>query len=119
MALLTKEEIFNADDMKTEDIEVPEWGGTVRISMMTGWARDSYEASLYNTNKGEADNFDNLRARFLSFCVVNEEGKLMFNQKDILKLGAKSAAALDRVFDAATALNSTNEEGMEATAKNS
>jgi hypothetical protein len=117
MALLTKEEILAADDIVTEDIEVPEWGGSVRISMMTSRSRDLYEAGLYK-NKDNDSSFDNLRARFLSFCVVNEEGNLMFTPGDLVELGKKSANALDRVFTAASALNGTSEEGMEDIAKN-
>ena len=35
MALLTRDEILAADDIKTEDVEVPEWGGDVRVSVMS------------------------------------------------------------------------------------
>lgn len=118
MALLTKEQIFNADDIETRDIEVPEWGGTVRVSMMTGRSRDLYEAGLFK-GKDNDSSFDNLRARFLSHCVVNEEGDLMFSPGDLIQLGKKSAAALDRVFTAASELNGTSEDEMEDIAKNS
>ena len=118
MTLLTKEQIFKADDVETRDVEVPEWGGTVRVSMMTGSARDSYEAGLYQSRKGDQENFENLRARYLSYCVVNDDGKLMFTAKDLIKLGTKSAFALDRVFSVASELNGTSEDGMEEVAKN-
>lgn len=117
MTLLTKEQILAADDIQTRDVEVPEWGGTVRIAMMSGRARDLYEASLYK-NKDNDSTFDNLRARFLSYCVVNEEGNLMFAPNDLVELGKKSAAALDRVFSAASELNGTSESEMEEIAKN-
>jgi hypothetical protein len=32
MSLLSKSDIFGADDRRTEDVHVPEWGGTVRRS---------------------------------------------------------------------------------------
>ena len=117
MALLTKDQILSADDLVYEDVEVPEWGGTVRVIVMTGAIRDKYEGSLYQMREkiGQADN---LRARFVSHCMVDEDGKLLFSPKDVLELGQKSSAALDRVFAVATRLNHGGEEGLEEAAKN-
>lgn len=117
MPLLTREEILTADDMEYQDVDVPEWGGTVRVSMMSGRARDRYEASLYK-DQGTETTYDNLRARYLSFCVVNEAGDLIFSISDLEDLGRKSSMALDRVFTAATILNGTSSEGIEEVAKN-
>lgn len=117
MPLLTREQILDADDLEYRDIEVPEWGGTVRISTMTGRARDRYEASLFQEKSQDAS-YDNLRARFLSYCLVDEEGNLLFSVGDLEELGRKSSAALGRVFDAASDLNATSQEGMEEVAKN-
>ena len=117
MALLTRDQILQAQDLKTQDIEVPEWGGTVRISMMTGRSRDLYEAGLFKNKDSEA-NYDNLRARYLSYCLVNEKGDLIFTMQDVVELGKKSGVAIDRVFEAANQLNGTSNEGMEELAKN-
>lgn len=112
MALLTKDQIFAADDLRYENVDVPEWGGAVRVSVMTGAIRDKYEGSLYDI-RSKIQTVDNLRARFLAHCVVDGDGKLLFSQKDILELGQKSSAALDRVFTVATKLNGTGVEGLE------
>ena len=117
MALLTRDQILQAQDLKTQDIEVPEWGGTVRISMMTGRSRDLYEAGLFK-GKDNDSNYDNLRAKYLSYCLVNEAGDLIFTMQDVVELGKKSAVALERVFEAANKLNGTSDEGMEELAKN-
>ena len=117
MALLSKDEIFGASDVVTEDIEVPEWGGTVRIAVMPGWARDEYEGML--VGRGDKKGLPaNIRARYVSYCIVDQNGDLMFTSKDVEALGKKSSLALDRIFDAASVLNRTNEEGMEEAAKN-
>ena len=116
MALLTKDQILAADDLKYEDVEVPEWGGTVRVKMMTGSMRDKYEGTLYEIRE-KIQTVDNLRSRFLSFCLVGEDDKLMFAQADILELGKKSSAALDRVFSVASTLNGTGIEGLEEAAQ--
>lgn len=117
MALLTKEQILGQSDLVTEDVDVPEWGGKVRISVMPGWARDEYESLLVSRgrNKGLPPN---IRARMLSYCLVDENNSLLFTSADLERLGKKSSIALDRVFEAASRLNRMNESGMEEAAKN-
>ena len=36
MALLSKEQILKSDDLKSEIVAVPEWGGDVKVRVMTG-----------------------------------------------------------------------------------
>ena len=42
MSLLSKEAILAAQDLPSEDVEVPEWGGTVRVRGLDGKGRDEY-----------------------------------------------------------------------------
>jgi hypothetical protein len=120
MALLGREGILNANDMKTEDVPVPEWGGEVRIRTLTGTERDEFEASMVEMKKdGSAKrNVENVRARLLILCIINERGEQMFNRADIKLLGRKSAAALDRVANACNKLNAFSEEDIEELAEN-
>ena len=114
MALLSKDQILAAEDLVTEDVEVPEWGGTVRVRMMTGAERDSFEDSLTQTKgKNVKTNLANLRARLVARTVVDEAGKRMFTDAEAGVLGQKSAAALDRVFEAARKLNGMTEADVE------
>ena len=46
MTLLSKTAILCANDLQTEDVEVPEWGGAVRVRSFTGRERDAFEASM-------------------------------------------------------------------------
>jgi hypothetical protein len=117
MALLTKDQILTSEDLKTLDVEVPEWGGTIRLSMMTGRSRDLYEAGLYKGKDNDA-NYDNMRAKYLSYCIVNEEGNLMFTIQDVLELGKKSSVVIDRLFTLASELNATSNDAVEDIAKN-
>lgn len=119
MALLKRGDILAADDLKTQDVEVPEWGGSVRIRTLTAAQRDDFDASLSSgigTNR--TVDLHNLRARLVSLCVVDEEGAPQFTKDDVAALGAKSAAALSRVFEAAQALNGMTPQAVEAAAKN-
>lgn len=119
--LLTKDQILAAEDLKTVDVDVPEWGGTVRVSMMSGAARDAYEDSIIDFDaKGKVTrNLKNARAKLCAASIIDESGNLMFSEKEIDALGRKSAEALNRVFTAAQKLNALSDEQVEDLAKNS
>lgn len=120
MKYLKRDEILNCDDLKTEELEVPEWGGTVVIKAMTGTERDAFEATLINqTGKNQTMKMDNIRAKLVAKTVIDPETKeLMFTTADIESLGKKSASALDRVFKVAQKLSKITEEDVEELAKN-
>jgi len=101
--MLTREAILQADDLPRELVQVPEWGGDVYVSTLTGTQRDAFEQSL----QGKKDRVDleNVRARFAVLTICDEKGTRLFTHADISKLGKKSAAALDRVFAVAQRLN--------------
>lgn len=119
MTLLGRNQILDAKDLETKDIPVPEWGGDVRIRMLTGEERDAFEASMIELRKDGTTkaNRENVRARLLILCIVNEQGEQMFNRADIKLLGRKSAKALERVINAANELNGISEEDIEALAE--
>lgn len=116
MALLSKEDILSADDKKTIVVEVPEWGGQVKVATMSGTARDAFEASCVGANGGM--NMKNIRAKLLAATIVDDDNKLMFNEADVHKLGQKSAAALDRIFAVAQRINAISGDDVEELAKN-
>lgn len=113
--MLTKEAILAATDRKTEDVNVPEWGGVVRVSEMSAIDRDHWEATL--TADGKI-NLQNLRARTAALCIVDDKGQRMFSEKEIEALGRKSASALDRIVKAAQRLNKLTEGDVETARKN-
>jgi hypothetical protein len=117
VALLKRNQILDADDMKTEIVPVPEWGGEVCIKMLTGKERDAFEASTITLNKkGQNErNVVNLRARLLVQVIIDPEDNNLplFNSADIVSLGNKSSVALDRVWAAAQKLNSVTEDDVQ------
>lgn len=116
MAILSKEEILKAKDADTVVVNVPKWGGDVIVSTMTGNARDRFESSIVGKNGGM--NMQNIRAKLVAACVVDEDGKLLFTQDDIVALSKKSSVALDKVFNAAQKLNAISDDDVEELAKN-
>lgn len=117
--LLTRDQILEADDRITEDVDVPEWGGTVRIRSLAGVERDQYEAGITSvrwegTKPSVQSNTQNIRARLVAMTAIDEDGKSVFSEKDVLILGQKSAAALERCFKVAQRLSGLSDEDVEA-----
>ena len=115
--MLNREAILKADDLPREELDVPEWGGTVFVRTLTGTERDAFEASMI---KGERQvDLTNTRAKLCVRCITDAEGKRLFNDSDIAQLGQKSSRALDRVFEVAQRLNGLSAKDVEDIAKNS
>ncbi len=119
-ALLTREAILAADDAITEDVPVPEWGGTVRVRSLEGMERDRYESSFVRigtTSRGTLGavglSTDNARARLVSMTAIDEDGRNLFSEADVLVLGHKSAAALERVSAVAQRLSGLTDRDVE------
>ena len=73
MGLLTKERILAVDDIVTEDVDVPEWGGTVRVRGLSGTERDAFESSMIERRGKKVEtNLTNLRAKLVAASVVDE-----------------------------------------------
>lgn len=114
MPYLDREAIFAIADLTYEDVEVPEWGGTVRVRSLTAADRDAYEAGLLDQRgRGVRVNMRNARARLVALSVVDADGNRLFSEADVERLGQKSAAALDRVFDVATRLSGLAQRDLE------
>jgi len=115
MQLLSKDQILNASDRSFREVEVPEWGGTVRVGSMTAAERDAFEASMVDARgKGKTSKtLENFRARFVAKCVVDEDGQRLFSDSDIVALGGKSAAVLSKLFDVAREVNGMTEADVE------
>lgn len=118
MAFLTREQILQSNDMRTETVKVPEWGGEVRIGTMSGAQRDAWEQSLVGGKPGQV-NLENARARLLVFCIVDDKGQPIFKLEDITQLGRKSAIAMERCARVAQRLNMMRDADVEDALKNS
>lgn len=121
MALLNREAILNAQDLPTEVVPVPEWGGDVLVRGLNGTDRDKFEMGSVEMKDGKVVDFkrDNVRARLVGLCIVDEQGNRVFSDADIEALGRKSGTALDRVFDVAQRLSGIGKKAQEEARKNS
>lgn len=112
--LLSKDQIIAARDLQTTDVEVPEWGGNVRVSMLSGAARDALQAD-FDANKAVS----HVQAVMIAATVVDESGSPLFTKSEIDAIRAKGTAPLERVFNAAVKLNKMGAAETEAAGKNS
>jgi len=118
MGVLTKEQILQAKDLPTKEIEVPEWGGSVMVRGLTGTERDKFEAScLMGQGKNMQVVMRDLRAKLVAKCVVDEKGERLFSDAEVAVLGQKSAVALNRVFTEAQSLSGLTEEEVKGLAE--
>lgn len=117
MGYLTRDQILGVPDIMREDVDVPEWGGTVCVKGLSGTERDAFEASMVGRNG--AMKLDNIRAKLVSLAVVDPDtGESLFSVGDVAILGGKSAAALNRVFGVAQRLAGLTESDIEELEKN-
>jgi len=119
MGYLTKEQILSAEDIVFEDVAVPEWGGAVRVKTLTGLERDGLEQSMLDgKGKSQHVNMANFRAKLCSRTIVDDSGKRVFSDLDIVDLGRKSGQALQRVFNVASRLSGFSDSDIEDLTKN-
>lgn len=115
MQPLSREQILSTDDSNTELVDVPQWGGSVRVRSLTGRERDRLEASMIGKN-GKADatrGLANFRARLVAASVIDDNAAPMFTEADIDALAGRSAAALDTIAQAAMRLSGLSESDVE------
>ncbi len=118
MALLTKEQINEADDRPTLELEIQEWGGRVLLRTLSGTQRDGFESGIMDKN-GNPTKLHNLRARFAALVLVNEDGSPMYSEQQVVQLGNKSANALTRIWDAGREFNKMDADAVESAEENS
>lgn len=101
--ILDRAAILAAEDRQFVEVDVPEWGGAVRLGSIS-----AYQAQLY------AEQADKLRdgtaglsvlAFLVAACAVDEAGGPIFTQADVEALGRKSPAVLGRLAEASNKLN--------------
>ena len=113
MSTLTREAILTAPDTRIELVVVPEWGGEVSVRTLTGAERDWLEGQIVQREgKAVKINNENIRAKVCAMTICDAAGQRLFTDQDITALAAKSAAALDRVFQVAARLSGLREEDL-------
>lgn len=105
MQFLTKQQIIEAQDRRYAEVDVPEWGGKVRLTSLTADQQMKHEQMV---KKG--DTKVNPLTSMLAASIVDEKGELIFNEKDMAELGKKSPKVLVRLLAAMKELNKNDED---------
>ena len=103
MSLLGRDQILAATALRSEDVEIPDWAGAVRVREMTAGEHEAYARSLLGPD-GTLD-LTSYQAKLLTQTVCDETGALLFAPGDVVTLQALPAAALGRLWDVAARLN--------------
>ena len=125
MTLLNFDDIVASQDKEYQDVDVPEWGGTVRIATMSGEDRDRWELSMMqaddSSERGFKLNFDAYsRVRLVAMCLVDDNFNRIFATKEqIEKLSQKSGKVMDLLYDVAQRVNGITDEDIDDLEKNS
>ena len=112
--ILSVEEILGAPDIREEVVEVPEWGGAVRIRAFTKAQQQAIrdDATLKaNTRDGKAGTLDTSRLEMLTLIRGIVEPK--FQDAHILNLREKSSSAIERILKAILVLSGMAENAVE------
>ena len=112
---LTAAEILAVDDMAHELVVVPEWGGAaVYVRTMTGLERDGFEYLVQSQQEGSGKfNTRGLKVELLILTVYDKARQLIFTAEDRDALSAKSAGAIERLFQVAQRLNGLSPKDIE------
>ena len=88
---LTAESILKDEDFSYAELEIPEWGGSVRLRSLSGGQR-----SIIN-QRVQARDLENLEEMLTVMGCVDEDGNRIFTNKDIDALKKKSNAPITRI----------------------
>jgi hypothetical protein len=119
--LLGKDDILGMDDIPVEEVIVPEWKGRkVLVSGLTAAGKNAYQASLVEIQgKNRKLKLEHSTAKLLVRTLVDAKRQPLFTETDIIRLGTKSAAVLERLGKIASRLSGMDEQENEDILKNS
>ena len=102
--MLTRDAILGMDDLPREEVQIPEWKGSVFVRALTGSERDQLERMITKDTLS--------RAKIAALCVVSESGERMFTDKDVEALAGKHGGALEKIVNAALRFNALTDAAV-------
>ena len=119
--LLTKEMLLGIKDTKIETVTVKEWDCDVNLKKLSGGERDIYESWIYKKSNGKTltDSKD-IKAKLIAMCLVDADGNKLLDadkREDLDMLNAKSASALNFIFEKCSEINGMGNDGVDEAKK--
>ncbi|MBN3852812.1 hypothetical protein G3N59_05405 [Paraburkholderia sp. Ac-20340] len=111
--MLTRDQILAAQDRESEVINVQEWGGEVRVAVLSGAGREKVQAAAGKLSTVQ------FGALLLALTLIDEAGAPLFGEDDIAALANKNVDVISRVLDVAIRVNKLTVSDVEEAEKNS
>ena len=105
---LSASDILAADDFDYLEVDIKQWGGTLRLRSMT-----AAEVHQFNKAMANDDGRESSIARAIFFRAVDAEGNKLFDEDNWMELQGKSLIPLLAAQDGFMRLNKMHEVGAE------
>lgn len=116
---LTRDEILQKNDTTTVEVDIPEWGGAVRVRSLTLLEQAKLaDLNTQTAQKGMEERVKKAQLQLIIFCVVDENGGQMFSKDDIDSLAGKNPGAIKRIQDAVLKISAITPEAQGEAEKN-
>jgi hypothetical protein len=115
---MKRDELWAFDDLPTEDVEVPEWGTTVRVRALSLAER----LRLLGKRDEDADPAETALEQTVQMvitCAVAEDGAPLFEAADAERLSQRNYQAMNRLAGRILRLSLVGPEAIEEAKKNS
>lgn len=113
-----RDQIFAADDIRKEVVEIPEWGCSIEVRSLNGADR----ARILETGVDAAGNVS-LQSVYPEMVIASahdpETGEQIFDHSDKDGLMAKNALAIDRIAVVAVKLSGLESDSVDEAGKGS
>ena len=110
--LLSRDQILEAQDLRSEEVSVPEWGGVIKVRELAAGERERI-AGLVTAHDGRS------REIMVALTAIDGNGNQLFSLDDIEELAKKGEAAIQRVAEVASRLSVIGKAAEAQAEKNS
>lgn len=116
--LLDKVRILAAADFRQEVVDVPEWGGPIRLRGLSGSERAWCDRMLQEVQAGKAAAMS-YNAALVACSAIDSDGNAVFTRAEASALASKSYEVLDRLAFKILELSGATVSSQQNTEKNS
>lgn len=113
---MNKSQIFKKASPKAEQVKVPGFKDLFNVRGLSAAQRGFMFQGLFDGGKIKDGKF--FAAELVARCVVDDEGKRLFDDEDVAELGTMSSDFLDPLFEAAQRLSGLEAGATDEATKN-
>lgn len=107
--MLSFDDIVSADDIKTEDVEVPEWGGFITVKVFSKREQQDIRRAMMSSRSGDQADYDNFERMVVLTGLVTPS--ISADQYNLML--ERSGNAFDTVLKAILTVNNMSEDSTE------